>query len=267
MTWVLYYLAALGLSFIAWFLYRVGPRGFVVYAIVLGLGFWFLGGGGMELVGSHVKRFMPESKPSPPPSPPPVVQRTPRPIEAVPPANPQLPRRDAAPVSEQKPTPPQLATVPPPKQFVAPTSGILPVKEIYPGANALVFGLGTIEIAEEGKILRFSFVAVNGNPESVVRLARAVDIFLDYPDETTFVVDYTGRRYQLAQATNISEKEPLRVEENGRRAFTLDFPLPKNTETFGFSVGVMWRESTQVPPQTHRIQMGSKKQILFRDFR
>jgi len=56
--WFLWYLAALAVSFGIYFLYRIGPRTFVVYAVLLFFGFWMFGGTGLELLGGLVQSKM-----------------------------------------------------------------------------------------------------------------------------------------------------------------------------------------------------------------
>ena len=48
--WVVWYFLVLAVSFGIYFLYRIGPRSFVVYAVGLAVVFWLVGGEGWKTV-------------------------------------------------------------------------------------------------------------------------------------------------------------------------------------------------------------------------
>ncbi len=59
--WILWYILVLIVSFVIWFLYRIGPRGFIVYAVCLGFLFWLIGGGGFGSILRYLKDNIPQS--------------------------------------------------------------------------------------------------------------------------------------------------------------------------------------------------------------
>jgi hypothetical protein len=128
--------------------------------------------------------------------------------------------------------------------------------------------LTTLEIVEEGKTVRLNFAAAS---------KYDAELFLDYPDETTFLTDKDHRRHPLARAVGIGHSEPLSIEHGGRRSFALEFGLSPALERFKFSsmilvkIPVQERRPGQLTrirePMIYRINVEPDKTFSLRDFR
>ena len=97
-----------------------------------------------------------------------------------------------------------------------------------------------------------------------IKHRKRVDVYLDEPGQTTFILDQRGRQQALAHATGVSSDRPLRVPEGATRRFALVFPLSPDVQSFEYNSTLLLR----YPDGTSgRIQLKSKKGIQMSELR
>lgn len=155
---------------------------------------------------------------------------------------------------------------------VPPRSGIYPVGREFTQGTGVGVGrvhLYNIEIVDKN-LLRFNFdfnwEAGPFNP---------VDVSLDNPADTAFLVDRIGRQHPLVQTTSISAEEPMRVSPRSSKRFTLTFPFPLEMKSFKYQAILLMRISMLDPSGTvkvfpdvqSRLHIRAEKEINLSDFR
>lgn len=90
-----------------------------------------------------------------------------------------------------------------------------------------------------------------------------VDVYLDEPVDTTFLVDNLGRQHPLVQATGIGADRPIRVSPDGSKRFTLTFPFPSETESFKYQAILLMR----IGDKQSRLHIRAEEGINLTDFR
>jgi hypothetical protein len=89
-----------------------------------------------------------------------------------------------------------------------------------------------VETDAEQKWLRFNFIAESmGN----------VDVYLDSPAQTTFLMDQKGRQHILADARGLNAETPVRIPAGGSSRFTLIFPLASDMGSFRYEATLAYR--------------------------
>lgn len=99
-------------------------------------------------------------------------------------------------------------------------SGVHPVGQSFSLGEAHA-RLLNIEVVE-GRLLRFNFTfewSISFAPTA------PVEVFLDSPNDTTFLVDQLGRQHPLVQAAGIGSEQPMRLTSMSSKRFSLIFPL------------------------------------------
>jgi len=138
----------------------------------------------------------------------------------------------ASPIMSSPPPPP--TTVPVPHRWVTSRSRLVDEQYPCPRGTGCYFmvRLLSVEIDSEQKWLRFNLVTESmGN----------VDVYLDSPDQTAFVMDEKGRQYPLADAKGLSPDTPVRVAARGSSRFTLVFPLAPDMRSLRYEATVAYR--------------------------
>jgi hypothetical protein len=161
---------------------------------------------------------------------------------------------------------PRPATEPPlVKSPGTTTTAALPRRGIYPVGREFIEGTGlgvgkvhlfNIEIVE-GRLLKFSF---DFNWET--GFTYPVDVNLDNPVDTTFLVDTLGRQHPLVQATEISAEKPIRVSPGSSKRFTLTFPFPSEMKSFKYQATLLMR----IGNVQSRLHIRAEKEINLTDF-
>lgn len=153
------------------------------------------------------------------------------------------------------------------------TSAVPSRRGIHPVGRGFIQGTGlgvgkvhlfNIEIVE-GRFLQFNF---DFNWET--GFTYPVDVNLDNPVDTTFLVDSLGRQHPLVQATGISADRPTRVSPGSSKRFTLTFPFPSEMESFKYQAALLMRIGNPLPggPDVQsRLHIRSEEGINLTDFR
>jgi TolB-like protein len=112
----------------------------------------------------------------------------------------------------------------------------------------------------EGQALRLNCAFVYDGNIGVVELR------LDDPTNTTFLVDQVGRQYLLTQVSGISAEQPVRVAPNGSRRFSLLFPLGSDVQSFKYRSTLVVRGGT-AQKQEWRLGIEARESLNIGDFR
>ncbi|MBU4372704.1 MAG: hypothetical protein KKH02_06940 [Proteobacteria bacterium] len=156
---------------------------------------------------------------------------------------------------------------------VQPRSGIYPVgrefKEMT-GIGTGIVHLYNIEIID-GRLLRFSFdfsweiPSWNSNP---------VDVYLDNPVDTTFLLDRLGRQHPLVQTAEISAERPMGVSPRSSKRFTMTFSFPSDMESFKYQAILLVKIKDllgtgmgSIMSDQFRLHIRAEKEIKLTDFR
>jgi TolB-like protein len=136
------------------------------------------------------------------------------------------------------------------------SSGTHPVGRQFAEGNAFVH-LFNVEMLE-GRLLKFNFAFEWGRWG-----APLVEVYLDNPQETTFLVDQLGRQHPLVQAVGISATDPVRVPAQGSKRFSLTFQLAAGMESFKYQSTLFMRFGNEQA----RLKIRADHGINLRDFR
>lgn len=136
--------------------------------------------------------------------------------------------------------------------------GVRPVNETFVGgAFSPQVVLYNIEIAE-GRFLKFNF-----GIEWRYNIRESLEVYLDNPQESAFLVDQLGRQHNLVQASGISSSQAMRLSAGSSSRFALTFPLAGDVESFRYNATLF----TRFGSQQSRIQIRAQKPISVADFR
>lgn len=148
------------------------------------------------------------------------------------------------------------------------TAAVPPGKGIHPVGREFFVGTGV----GVGRVHLFNIEIVGGN---VLRFnldfnwdtpfGSPVDVSLDNPVDTTFLVDNLGRQHPLVQATGISSDRPIRVPPQSSKRFTLTFPFPPEMESFKYQAVLLMRKVDD--DRQYRLHIRTEKTINLTDFR
>lgn len=152
------------------------------------------------------------------------------------------------------------------------TAAVPPRRGIHPGEREFFVGTGVgvgrvhlfnIEIVE-GNVLKFN---LDFNWDTAWQ--SPVDVYLDNPVDTAFLVDDLGRQHPLVQATGISADRPIRVPPQSSKRFTLTFPFPPDMKSFKYQAVLLMEKVVPVNPtdRQYRLHVRAKEPINVADFR
>ena len=151
-------------------------------------------------------------------------------------------------------------------------SGTYPVGREFTEGTGVGVGrvhLYNIEIVDKN-LLKFNF---DFNWET--GFDSPVDIYLDNPVHTAFLVDRIGRQHPLVQTTEVSAERPIRVSPKSSKRFTLTFSFPSDMESFKYQATLLMRIAPLDPSGTvqvfpdiqSRLHIRDSKEINLKDFR
>lgn len=187
------------------------------------------------------------------------------------PSPPAEPTQVKSPGTTSTPARPRPATEPssvkPPETTstaALPRRGIFPVGREFSEGTGIGVGkvhLFNIEIVEGG-LLKFNFLF---NWET--GLNNPVDVNLDNPADTTFLVDTLGRQHPLVQATEISAEKPIRVSPGSSKRFTLTFQFPPEMRSFKYQATLLMTTTAGLARNVQsRLRIRTEKEINLTDF-
>jgi len=162
------------------------------------------------------------------------------------------------------PTPgPTVSGMPgPPVASLPQRSGVHPIGKEFGEwfGNVRVFSVEIVEARFLQFNLDFTWMGRQGTGP---REFYVTEVYLDSPQDTTFLIDQSGRQYPLVRAVGISPDQPTKVARDGSRRFALLFPLPPGMESLKYQAVLFMRAGNE----SRRLRIESREPIHLRDFR